>query len=178
MTATATETYADFTTLAEAALFAVADTGEQQLAQNAWDQIAAAMGSLDPYPDVEPGLLMLREDGWTTVALTNSAPGSVNAQLERADLTRHFDLILSVDAVRSYKPAADPYRFAAQQTGSNPSDMWMIACHDWDLAGARAVGMATAFVTRPAMSYATNYPSPDLTVSDFTTLAEQLSQRA
>ncbi len=174
MTATATGNYADFGALARSALQAVADTGSQPLPAGAWDQVAAALGSLDAYPDVEPGLTALREAGWSTIALTNSAPATVTAQLERAGLTPLFDHILSVDAVKSYKPAAAPYRYAAEQVGATPDALWMVACHDWDLAGARAVGMSTAFVGRPAMSYAPNYLPADLTAVDFSDLADQL----
>ncbi len=177
MTATLTETYLDFSELARSALHAVAATHDAQLPVDAWGQVAAAMGSLDPYPDVRSGLSTLRAAGWTTLALTNSAPASVEHQLARVDLTQLFDLVLSVDATEAYKPAAAPYRHAAERLGVAASDLWMVACHDWDLAGARAVGMATAFVTRPGMSYAPNYPAPDLTATDFDDLAAQLIER-
>ncbi len=178
MTATATGNYDDFGTLARAALSAVADTGDRPLTPDGWDQVASAMASLDPYPDVQPGLVELREAGWTTIALTNSAPATVEAQLARADLSALFDMILSVDAVRSYKPAPAPYLYAAETAEVEPSRLWMVACHDWDLAGARAVGMSTAFVARASMSYAPNYPPADIIVDDFRQLAEQLISRS
>lgn len=174
MTVTAVDSYADFSTLARQALDAVADTGPRLLPDDAWDRLAGAMGALDPYPDVAGGLARLRADGWTTMALTNSAPASVAAQLERASLTPLFDHVLSVDAVRRFKPAAAPYLHAAQVAQAELSDMWMVACHDWDLAGARAVGMSTAFIRRPGMSYAATFPAPDLSVADFEELADQL----
>jgi len=174
MTATITENYVDFTTLARAALDAVAEAGGRRLPVDAWDRVASAMGSLVAYPEVHAGLRLLREADWTTVALTNSAPATVETQLAHADLTPLFDLILSVDAVRSYKPAGAPYTYAAEQVGAEPGDLWMVACHDWDLAGARAVGMSTAFVARPAMSYSPNYPSPEITADDFKHLTDQL----
>lgn len=108
MTATITENYVDFTTLARAALDAVAEAGGRRLPVDAWDRVATAMGSLVAYPEVHAGLRLLREAGWTTVALTNSALATVETQLAHADLTPLFDLILSVDAVRSYKPARRP----------------------------------------------------------------------
>lgn len=175
MTSTTTGNYLDFTELAKAALQAVFDAEDRHLPGGGWDEVRAAMGSLDAYPDVKPGLTALRDAGWTTVSLTNSAPTSVNAQLERAGLTPLFDLILSVEAVQAYKPAQAPYLYAAQQIGFEPSTMWMVACHDWDLAGARAVGMSTAYVSRPAMSYAPNYPAADLVVDSFIQLAERLT---
>ena len=102
---------------------------------------------------------------------------AVKAQLDRTGLSELFDRVQSVDAVRSYKPAAAPYRYAAEQMGAEPDELWMVACHDWDLAGARACGMATAFIARPAMSYALNYRPADITADDFTQLADQLAAR-
>ena len=174
MTVTAVDSYADFSTLARQALDAVADTGPRSLPDDAWDRLAGAMGALDPYPDVAGGLARLRADGWTTMALTNSAPASVTAQLERAGLIPLFDHVLSVDADRRFKPAAAPYRHAAEVGQAELSDMWMVACHDWDLAGARAVGMSTAFIRRPGMSYAATFLAPDISVADFGELADQL----
>jgi 2-haloacid dehalogenase len=171
MTATATDNYVDFSTLASAAFESVADTSEIDVADDGWDRVAGAMGSLDPYPDVVPGLNLMRDHGWTTIALTNSAPASVEAQLKRAGLSELFDQVLSVDAVQAYKPAAAPYLYAADQAGAAPGEMMMVACHDWDLAGARAVGMSTAFVGRPGMSYAPNYPKADVSVNNFVDLA-------
>lgn len=175
MTATITETYLDLTVLAEAALQAVADADGRRLPGDAWDRVASAMASLVAHPDVVGGLTTLRDAGWTTVALTNSAPATVGRQLDHAELTSQFDLILSVDAVQAYKPAAAPYTHAAEQVGLAPRDLWMVACHDWDLAGARAVGMSTAFITRPGMSYSPNLPAPEITADDFDHLAAQLS---
>ena len=174
MTATTTENYEDFSMLARAALDAVAATTPAQLPSGSWDRVAAAMSHLDPYPDVVPALQRLRSNGWSTIALTNSAPHSVNAQLERAGLTRLFDAILSVDVVKAYKPARAPYLLAAEQANASPSDMWMVACHDWDLAGARTVGMSTAYVSRPGMSYADTYARPELWIPTFTELADAL----
>lgn len=174
MTATATDNYADFSTLARSAFGAVAATAAEVVADDGWDQVAAAMGALDPYPDVVPGLNRLRDNGWTTIALTNSAPDSVAAQLKRAGLYEMFDQVLSVDAVGAYKPAAAPYLYAAEQAEAHPSEILMVACHDWDLAGARSVGMTTAFIRRPGMSYAENYERPTLSVDSFVELANSV----
>jgi len=174
MTATATGTYRDFSSLAADALHAVAATAERELAPSAMGELGAAFGRLQAYPDVRDGLERLKAGGWTTIALTNSAPAAVESQLAGAGLAPLFKHILSVDAVQAYKPAAAPYRHAAEVAGVQPSQLLMVACHDWDLAGARAVGLDTAYVRRPGMSYAATYPPADYSVADFGELADQL----
>jgi len=174
MTATATGNYRDFSSLASDALHAIAATGARVLADDAMSELGAAFGRLQPYPDVADGLERLKAGGWTTIALTNSAPAAVESQLASAGLAPLFKHILSVDAVQAYKPAAAPYRYAAEVAGKEPSQLLMVACHDWDLAGARAAGLDTAYVQRPGMSYANTYPAPDISVSDFGELADKL----
>ena len=174
MATTATGTYLDFSTLAAAAFQAVGQTTKPGVEAEGWADVAAAMGRLEAHPDVSDGLERLRQEGWTVIALTNSAQASVDAQLEQAGLTPLFDHVLSVDRVSAYKPSAAPYRLAAEVAGENPDDMWMIACHDWDLAGARSVGMSTAFIRRPGLSYADVFRPADIDVDDFAQLAEAL----
>ncbi len=178
MTVTATGGYVDFSTLARQALVAVAGTGGEERAATiddaAWQRVAAAMGALPAHPDVAPALDRLRQAGWQLIALTNSAPATVTAQLDGAGLAKRFDHILSVDAVQRFKPSPEPYRHAAAVAGVEPEQLWMVACHDWDLVGARAVGLSTAFVGRPGQSWSPTFPAPDITVVEFGQLADRL----
>lgn len=178
MALTATGAYTDFSTLARQALVAVAATGGPDRAatidDGAWDRVASAMGALGPHPDVAPALDRLRDGGWRLIALTNSAPATVAAQLGGAGLTPRFEHLLSVDAVRRFKPAPEPYRLAAETVGVDPSELWMVASHDWDLLGAKAVGLSTAFVARRGQSWSPAFPAPDLVVDDFGQLADRL----
>jgi len=176
MTTTATGQFRDFTSLAGDALHAVAASGGRSLEEGAMASLGSAFSELRPYADVVEGLIRLRSGGWTTIALTNSAQAAVDSQLAGAGLSDLFDHILSVESVQRYKPAAAPYRHAAEVAGVEPSQLLMVACHDWDLAGARAAGCDTAFVRRPGMSYAPTYPTPEYSVADFGELADRLLQ--
>ncbi len=177
MTTTVTGRYIDFGQLAESALHAVAATSGRTLADNAINEVGAAFGELRAHPDVVEGLTALCDAGWTTIALTNSAPSAVTTQLERAGLTPLFKHIVSVESVHTYKPDAAPYHHVAELVTKKPEQLWMVACHDWDLAGARAVGYSTAFIERPGMSYADCYVPADITATDFVDLATQLMAR-
>jgi 2-haloacid dehalogenase len=175
MTSAATGTYQDFSVLAPSALRTIAASIEVGLADDAVSRVGTALAAIAPYSDVVAGLESLRAAGWTTMPLTNSGFASVTAQLSRNKLDHLFDHVLSVDAVQRFKPHPDPYLHALEVVGSGPEDTWMVACHDWDLAGARAVGIHTAYVARPHMHYADAYPQPDVFVADFVELAETLT---
>ncbi|MGH3587448.1 MAG: HAD-IA family hydrolase, partial [Pseudonocardia sp.] len=60
-----------------------------------------------------------------------------------------WHLALSGEAVRAYKPAPEVYRLAIDAAGCPPERVLMVAAHAWDLRGARAQGMRTAYVQRP-----------------------------
>jgi len=53
-------------------------------------------------------------------------------------------------------------------------DVWMVACHDWDLAGAAAVGLKTAYVERAGMTFADIYPPATVTGADMLVLARRM----
>jgi len=167
-------TFSDFGTLARHAFDATAATATDDPPDSAFADVAAAIGAIAPYPGVPGALTQLRNAGWTLVALTNSGQTMVDGQVERSGLASSFDHVISVETVQTYKPAAAPYEHAIATVGCSADDAWMVACHDWDLAGARAVGMRTVFVERPGMSYASVWPAADLSVADFTALADGL----
>ncbi len=176
MAVSATGEYRSFSELARVALETVADSvADHPLTDDDWAEVATAIRTLPPHPDVIEGLDLLCRNGWRLFALTNSAQDAVDAQLANGAIADRFEAIVSVDAVRTFKPAPAPYRHIAEVAGAEPRDMWMVAAHDWDLAGAKAVGMTTAFVARPGARFLDIFPPADLVVTDFVDLARQLS---
>ncbi len=174
MATTVAGSFESFGVLARHAFDAVGATEPAAPAAGAFEEVAAAIGSIQPFPEVPAGLERLREAGWITVALTNSGQQMVEGQCENAGLSDLFDHIISVEQVQVYKPWPDPYLHAAATAGVDPGDVWMVACHDWDLAGARNAGLRTAFVARPGMPWAGVYPPPEIHVTDFMRLADAL----
>lgn len=129
---------------------------------------------LPPHKDVLEGLKKLKQKGYKLVALSNSSCAGLKAQLEYAKLTSLFDQQLSVETVQAYKPSAKVYNWAIEQLNTRADETLMVAAHHWDLAGAKAVGMNTAFINRPGK---TLYPlghQPDLLCDDILALATKL----
>jgi len=60
-----------------------------------------------------------------------------------------WDAVISCEAIGYYKPDPRAYRQAARWLAMDPSDILMVACHNFDLNAARACGFKTAFVRRP-----------------------------
>lgn len=166
--------FLEFGALARDAFDAVAASGDDEPGSDAFAEVAEAIAAIGPFPEVPAAMARLKDAGWQLVALTNSGQAMVDGQVERSGMANVFDHVLSVESVQTYKPSPAPYEHALSIAGCEPGNAWMVASHDWDLAGARAVGMKTAFVQRTHMTYAPTWPAPELSVLDFTALADAL----
>ena len=151
MTITLVGDYADFAKVGGAALAMVCERRGVTLSDDQRGEIVKGMRELPPHPDVEAGLRTLRENGYRLVTLTNSPPAVVEAQLEFAGLSDHFEAMLSVDKIRKFKPDPAVYGMAAEELGEKPADLWLVAAHNWDTTGALAAGWKAGFISRPNM---------------------------
>ena len=174
---TITDTYRDFRTLAGEALDVVAGQRRVELNDRARSSILEGIAHLPPHPEVSAALDRLRSAGAQLAALTKSPPATVEAQLTNAGLIDRFDRVMSVESPRRFKPHPAPYQMAADEIGTEPSNLWMVAAHDWDVAGAMGVGFRGAFIARPGQGYASGYPAPDLGGADLTEVAGALIAR-
>jgi len=60
-----------------------------------------------------------------------------------------WDAVISCEAIGKYKTLPESYETAARFLQLEPEECCMVACHNFDLDAARAVGFKTAFVRRP-----------------------------
>ena len=92
-----------------------------------------------------------------------------------------WDAIISCEAIGKYKPLPEAYRKAAEFLQLNARDCCMVACHNFDLDAAKAVGFKTAFVRRPDEWGPSGAPDPepnpdhDIIVDNFPELAHCLA---
>lgn len=140
--------YRDFSRLADAALTALAEARSQPLPAGLPGQVAAQMRALPPHPDSHAALSALRGGGARLYALTNNRLEVLEAQLKHAGLSELLHGALSVDAASTLKPGPAAYAYGLTQTGARAQDSWLVAAHGWDISGAQAAGLQTAFVTR------------------------------
>lgn len=166
--------YADFSSLARASLQMAARTHGRELTESAAQAIFDALRSVPVHPDVPGALRRLQEAGFRLAALTNSTQSAVDGQLEGNGLSKVFDMILSVDEWKLFKPHLEIYRNAAAKLGVEPEKMRMIAAHPWDLMGARAAGCQVAFVERTPGSWFPLVPRPEIGGPTLKEVADQL----
>ena len=91
-----------------------------------------------------------------------------------------WDAVISCEAIGKYKILPEAYRTAARFLQLEPGACCMVACHNFDLDAAKAVGFKTAFVRRPDEWGAEGPPDPepnpthDIIVDSFPELAAAL----
>ncbi|MEU0409451.1 haloacid dehalogenase type II [Streptomyces griseorubiginosus] len=110
-------------------------------------RLATAGQRLSPWADSVAGVEQLARQ-LPVFGLSNAGRTTLLRLGARAGLRWHR--ALSGETVRAYKPAPEVYRLAIDAAGCPPERVLMVAAHAWDLRGARAVGMRTAYVHRPA----------------------------
>jgi 2-haloacid dehalogenase len=147
-----------------------------ELAPADQERLVAEWHRLDPWADTAAGLARLR----TRFIIGTLSNGHVRMLV---DLTRHgglgFDVILSAELAGTYKPDPSIYLTAARLLELPPEQVMLVACHEYDLAGAAAAGLRTGYVSRPAEWGPGSRPhaaaSADVTATDLLDLARQLT---
>lgn len=166
--------YRPFGLIGAEALMVVATKRSIELASDTAVRVVESMRRLPAHPDVAPALASLASAGFRMATLTNGSSDAVVEQLSSSGLEGFFEQTISVDAVRRFKPAPETYLHAAVVLNANLDDLLLVAAHDWDIVGARSVGISGAFLARPGVVWGIPEEPPELVAGDLATLAAQL----
>jgi 2-haloacid dehalogenase len=136
-----------------------------------WHRLAA-------WPDAVLGLQQLKSK-YTIVTLSNGNLGLLAEMAKNANLP--WDLILSAEVFRHYKPDPETYLGVAATFDIAPEQVMLVATHKDDLLAAHKLGLKTAFVERPS-EHGPNHLRQDMQAEawtdfhakDFLDLARQL----
>ncbi|OAJ59312.1 haloacid dehalogenase, type II [Paraburkholderia ginsengiterrae] len=117
---------------------------------------------LSAFPDAVPALRQLRDAPFTSAAaagsesalrpglaiLSNGNPQMLDIAVKSAGMTGLFDHVLSVDAVRAYKPSPAAYTLGTQAFGAQAREIVFVSSNGWDVAGATWFGFTTFWLNR------------------------------
>lgn len=166
--------YLPFDELANHALDTIARMHGKAPSPEAWMAILEGLRTLPAHADVRAALDRLHSTDFRLACLTNSSPETAQAQIINARLAGYFQAILSVHAVQRYKPAVETYRMAAAHFDIAPTEMCMVAAHDWDVAGALQADCQAAFVVRPGLPRSAVLAMPNIVANDLLAIANRL----
>lgn len=146
-------------------------------AQDRW-HIFHAWHELLAWPDFPPALARIRQK--LPVVSFTMLPLALVLDVSRSN-NLDWDAVISCEMLGIYKPHPQTYLKVAQWLDLEPSEILMVACHNFDLNAARSCGFKTAFVRRPAEwgpegpPDPTPHPASDIVVDDFFALADRLA---
>ncbi|MGH1405008.1 MAG: HAD family hydrolase [Rhodomicrobiaceae bacterium] len=132
------------------------------------------IANLNAHDDIIPALILLKENGYKTVAFSNSSSTLIQSQIKNAGLEGHFDEIISVESTGSFKPHEKVYRFAAVKLAEPIENLRLIACHDWDTHGALTAGMKAAYLDRSQTPYNPLYQKTDIKGNTMIEIAKRI----
>jgi 2-haloalkanoic acid dehalogenase type II len=107
--------------------------------------LAASVPSWPPFPDTVEALLRLADAGFSLGILSNVDDALLEATCQ--SLPVHFDVLVTAEQVRSYKPAHPHFLVARERIGDRG---WLHAAQSWfhDVVPARRLGIPAAWVNR------------------------------
>jgi len=142
-------------------------TGLSEQEKDHWNRV---WHRLKPWPDSVAGLARLKKK-FTIAPLSNGNVSLLADMAKNAGLP--WDLILSAELARHYKPDKESYLTAAELLSLKPGEVMMAAAHIADLNSARSFGLRTGFIHRPD-EYGPVRPGDNAKPGDFDVVASSI----
>lgn len=134
--------------------------------------LPASVKNWPAFPDTNAALERLVAGGYSLAILSNVDDDLLAGSLEH--LSVPFDLLVTAEQVRSYKPAHGHFRAARRYLGNR---RWLHAAQSYfhDVVPARSLGIPMAWINRQGQSPAGDV-RPDYEFPTLTELADWLTQ--
>jgi 2-haloacid dehalogenase len=137
--------YEDFWAITEAALRYAVRRLEIHASEAQLRTLMDAYLHLACFPDVRSALTGLRGP---RAILSNGAPAMLEAAVRSSGLAPLLDHVISVDRVRTYKPAPAVYALGPETLGIPAAELLFVSSNAWDVAGAKSFGYRVAWCNR------------------------------
>jgi 2-haloacid dehalogenase len=138
--------YEDFTHVTEAALRYGCKALGLALDDGARARLMQAYLRLDPYPEVPETLQRLA--GKKRAILSNGSPAMLEPVVANAGLAKLLEAVISVDALRIFKPDPRVYALAVDRLGVPTGSIGFVSSNCWDAIGAKAFGFRVFWCNR------------------------------
>jgi len=136
--------YAPFSQITRDALTYVCELLKLRLEKSQEDALMEQYLRLSAFPDV-PGALQAFGQQKLAI-LSNGSPDMLDPLVAHSGL--RFDAVLSVDALKIYKPAPEVYQLAVDRLGVRKEDIGFVSSNCWDAAGAKTFGFSVYWINR------------------------------
>lgn len=167
--------YRDFEICTRQALGYCLAVYEIELSDDAQDKLMGKFSQFAAFPDVIDGLAKLARSGHSLAAFSNGTSDSLHELLGNAGILSELHHVVSVDEVASFKPDPNVYQHLVEKTRATVESCWLVSSNPWDVIGAKAAGLKTAWIQRaPEKVFDPWEYQPDLVVSNLIELSEHV----
>lgn len=166
--------YHDFWRVSEQALEFTIQRFGREVSPDQRRRLMAAWLRPTPYPDVATALPRLAER-YPLAVLSNGTPRMLETGLKATGLRPHFRWVISVDAVKRYKPSPKVYELAPKHMKLRKEQILFVSANSFDVVGAKSFGFKVCWINRTGAPLDPLGPQPDLVVKGFDALAAALS---
>lgn len=154
------EQYQDFEEVTRKSLLHTLAEYRLSMEINDIEEVMQAYDNLSTFKDVVPALEELRDlDNVECVVFSNGTKkmitNSVNGSSQLSDCSNVFSQLVSIDHIRSFKPAPEVYKYLAHcvRMAGRESEVWLVSGNPFDVVGARSVGLNAAWVDRSSQGW-------------------------
>ena len=142
--------YTDFWTLTERALD-YSLTRFPSVDKALRPKLLEAYFKLDAFPDARAALHALKGKGHKTGILSNGSPNMLKGAVDAANVSADLDGILSVDALKMFKPRPEVYGLVTNHYKCKPADVTFVSSNRWDVMASVSVGFRGLWINRGKM---------------------------
>jgi 2-haloacid dehalogenase len=138
--------YKDFWAVTESALRYAVRRLDLTVTEAQIGRLMDAYLTLACFPEVKGALARLHDR--PCAILSNGAPAMLDAAVRSSGLGEALQHVLSVDAVKVFKPSPLVYALGPKAMGMAAGDLLFVSSNAWDVAGAKAFGYQVAWCNR------------------------------
>jgi len=160
--------YEDFTAVTRAALECSCRVLQLTLDGARTRQLMGAYDNLALYPDARDALAALSV--FKLAILSNGSPQMLGALVRNSGLERTFMAVISVDAVKVFKPDPRVYQHATDRLGVTAAEIGFVSSNYWDAAGAKSFGFRVFWINRSKSQADVLGAAPDAVLARLTEL--------
>lgn len=112
------------------------------------DLIMAKYNNLEIWDDVVVSLEKLKQKGLKICFISNMTEAMLQNGVEKNDIKKYFDHIISTDKKQTYKPSPEAYQMGIGELKLKKEEILFVPFASWDMAGAKWFGYPTFWVNR------------------------------
>ena len=145
---------------------------ESKLTNEQKEELLGMYRKLPSYEESRACLEAVKDKGIQIAAFSNGRKEDLESLFRHAEIMDLFDLIVSVDEVRTFKPSPEVYQLLTEKCGGEKENIWMVSSNSFDIIGAGFYGLNTIWVQRnPKMVFDPFGYQPSKIVNDLSAVS-------